>query len=673
MSRNMQDDSIFDIFLEFSRTSPNKFSGESDCRTRWESFGNNAANPVGVGTLRWMAEQDSPTEYATIFNSRLAPVAVSTLRNITDEEAVALQSALAIPASVQNWRCEPADAGGLKMTPLNCTTCLADPSAHHSHSPHSCMFVNVNKVCISCFTHGKRNITGKQLKKLLQVLRPILGDSWPAAPEEKRDDDEPRHTNAEIAEIILENNRAFALSFRHVPGMQRSATVTTGLYFNNPMTHIWSLLTAIEMEQLVLGSARILHEQKMLNKRDREYIENAGMAPIIHALARNKIDKGLERKLDENLDIFAVNNGVFDMVSKEFRAACREDYVMTTAGWEYSPEEAAVHRGELETFLEQVLPVEEERIVALKFFASSLSGRRSIKRFMILTDKRDGNNGKSALMQLISGFFGKFNAKKGTDIVCKSTMARNRNDHDAGLQCLKTSRLIVADEFQKTDILDTAFIKRYISGAGATAGGRKLGSEAEFDFTWKANFVLLWNQGCAPKMDTDGAFFERQLVVPMRSRFEVGDQQSVQEYTFPVDINISRRFPLWYSALAELLVSLYDEGETLSNIPQSMVSWRADVADEANPLAPWLDACLIKTGKKDDVFVFSSAITGDQKGLPNPRPGEVITFVKAYCKSHGITFKASWTDHEQGTSKRNVAFGVLWDEYAAANYGTVDE
>ena len=76
-------------------------------------------------------------------------------------------------------------------------------------------------------------------------------------------------------------------------------------------------------------------------------------------------------------------------------------------------------------------PVEEEREVVLTYFARLLSGRREEKKIMLLTDRRAGNNGKSALVKLFERFFGDY-AIKSVKFVCRGAFEQDSNAHDAG-------------------------------------------------------------------------------------------------------------------------------------------------------------------------------------------------------------------------------------------------
>ncbi len=120
-------------------------------------------------------------------------------------------------------------------------------------------------------------------------------------------------------------------------------------------------------------------------------------------LVRKVLQNGFSEKLDENLDVFVMRNGLIDLRTRTFREVRSDDMVSTHADWDYNREQAAAKRTALDAFLRQVLPVDEERRTFLTYMAGLLSGRRLIKKLIILTDRRAGNNGKSTLSRHAQG------------------------------------------------------------------------------------------------------------------------------------------------------------------------------------------------------------------------------------------------------------------------------
>jgi phage/plasmid-associated DNA primase len=344
-----------------------------------------------------------------------------------------------------------------------------------------------------------------------------------------------------------------------------------------------------------------------LTDADRRYLNSRrGGGEMRLMLARKVLSEGFHDQLDENTDVFALRNGLFDMRTRAFRPMTPEDRIQTHADWAYDPQQARAERPNVERFLAQIFPLECERRIVLTYMASLLSGRRKIKKFMVLTDRRAGNNGKSTVSRLFRRFLGSY-AKASTKFVCKGSFDRDRDSHDAGLEPFKGKRLLLAEELKKTMTLDVAMLKQYTGGAGETAEGRKCGSGDWFKFTWQAGFLLIFNENDAPKFDaTDEAFLGRMVVAPMRSRFVAVDEHGRhpeldEEYTYPMDKDVEASFDGWLPALADILLEHYDENG-MDSIPPSMQEWRADIADSGNILAEWFADNLTITGNKKDTI-----------------------------------------------------------------------
>ncbi|GLC47496.1 hypothetical protein PLESTM_002092300 [Pleodorina starrii] len=380
-----------------------------------------------------------------------------------------------------------------------------------------------------------------------------------------------------------------------------------GLYYCDPATNRWRQVHNTFVENAVVDAFADALMINKLTEADRRYVNTRhGGGEMRQMLARKVLHEGFHDLLNENVDVFTVNNGLIDMRTRTFRPVTPEDMIQTHAEWAYDPEEARAKRPAVERFLAQIFPVESERRIVLSYMASLLSGRRKIKKFLVLTDRRAGNNGKSTVARLFRRFFSNY-AKASTKFVCKGAFDRDRDSHDAGLEPFKGKRLLLAEELKNTMMLDVAMLKQYTGGAGEIVEGRKCGSGDWFKFTWQAGFLLIFNENDAPKFDaTDEAFLGRMVVAPMRSKFVAVDEHGQhpeleEEYTYPMNKDVEMNFENWLPALAHILLDHYDENG-LDIIPDSMKEWRADIADSSNFLAEWFGENVNLTGNKKDVL-----------------------------------------------------------------------
>ncbi|KXZ41248.1 hypothetical protein GPECTOR_607g686 [Gonium pectorale] len=226
------------------------------------------------------------------------------------------------------------------------------------------------------------------------------------------------------------------------------------------------------------------------------------------------------------------------------------------AGWSYSAAVSAEHRPELLRFLKTLFPVAEERWLVLGYFASLLTGHRYAKKFLVLMDKRCGNNGKSSLLALMELFFG----------------------GDGAYSCRSTKFVSASEELKKHMILDDALLKQLTGGSGILVSGRRFHSNERYSFLWQAGIVLVFNEGDCPQFDpADTAFMERMMVAPMRSKFvgrdefrrlQVDDEGGMEPWTFEVMYDVNKKFPLWLSVLADVLREHRLDPDEFSRLPQ---------------------------------------------------------------------------------------------------------
>eukprot|EP00798_Chlamydomonas_sp_ICE-L_P009897 gene9897-biopygen7092 len=124
------------------------------------------------------------------------------------------------------------------------------------------------------------------------------------------------------------------------------------------------------------------------NKKNSVVLDTVrGRSAFLQSVACLVLDETFADNLDNNPDLFAVNNGVFDSSSRDtvvFRNVEMTDNISRCAKG-ITREEDNYHlqrlQGELDDFLRKVMPVDEERDVVLAFFAGLLSGRRKEKKF----------------------------------------------------------------------------------------------------------------------------------------------------------------------------------------------------------------------------------------------------------------------------------------------------
>jgi phage/plasmid-associated DNA primase len=299
-------------------------------------------------------------------------------------------------------------------------------------------------------------------------------------------------------------------------------------------------------------------------------------------------DYDFESKIDENKNIFAMLNSVYDFEAATFRKSTPLDFVYTNTGWEYKESDAVKYLPDVKDFFGKLFPFKEEHDVVVAFIASLIHGHRLDKKFLALTDNRNGNNGKSTLINLLSKFFGDY-TKTSNKFLLKGSFDKDKDSHDGGLEPLKGKRILICDELKKNMRLDEGLIKN-LAGGEYKVEGRRLGKSEQFRFCWQAGIIMIFNEGDCPKFDaTDNAFMERMVIVPMRSKFVVSGSEDPTTFTYSRDSHIGSKFILWRSALLKFFIQhARSDGLTGMSIPASMNEWKTDICNENNILKDWL-------------------------------------------------------------------------------------
>jgi P4 family phage/plasmid primase-like protien len=269
------------------------------------------------------------------------------------------------------------------------------------------------------------------------------------------------------------------------------------------------------------------------------------------------LDEQLAMKLDENKNLIAFENGVFDCSTLEFRDGKPEDYISFSTKITFDQDK---HHstyecwGEMEKFLRSILPNENVRRYFLKHLSTCLSGGNEAQKFHILTGS--GSNGKSMLMNLMATAFGDYCCKAPISLL---TQQRNKSAAAAPeLVRMKGRRFVTMQEPDEQVPLNTGLMKELASCEKITARDLYAGSKQMIDFDIQARFHLACNE--KPKVNTtDGGTWRRLVVIDFPMKF-VSEPQGPKE--LPIDESIVQKVisDEWATCFMSYLVHLYREG-----------------------------------------------------------------------------------------------------------------
>ena len=299
------------------------------------------------------------------------------------------------------------------------------------------------------------------------------------------------------------------------------------------------------------------------------------------------LDEEFANKVDENKNLIAFANGVFDTLTFEFRDGKPEDYISFCTNLEYHPDrphESYPCWQELNKFLHDVLPDTDVREYFLSYLATSLSGNNEAQKFHILTGT--GSNGKSMLMNLMSTAMGDYACKAPISLL---TQARNKSAAAAPeLVRMKGRRFVTMQEPDEQVPLNTGLMKELASSEKITARDLYAGSKQMLDFDLQARFNLACNE--KPKINTqDGGTWRRLVVINFLSKF-VADPRLPNEK--PIDESIVQKSQSkeWAEAFLSYLVFLYTKGKGFRKLvpPEKVMEYTSEYKEDSDVIAKFI-------------------------------------------------------------------------------------
>lgn len=385
----------------------------------------------------------------------------------------------------------------------------------------------------------------------------------------------------------------------------------TGFFVYERNRGIWLPCSNITIEDLLVRALRMIPE---LTQNDLRYLgKNSNSITLRKVYTKYVERRGVElvRKSLNSINYFTLNNGLLVENGKHLRKIHVDDGVFCNCGWSYSTALAKSERQDLQQFLDQLFPLPEERRVVLEYLADLLDGHRRKKSFLVLTDRRQGNNGKSTFLKFLHIFFGEVYYAKSVKFLTASTR-NDRNAHDAGLESMNGKRLLVADEFTQNVVLDTSMIKELVSVIDNPMQGRFFGKSASFKFIWQAGIIMAFNEGQYPQFDAnDTPFLNRMIVCNMRSRFffksDYERYNDNEPYTYLANVDIVSKFQKWCSAFLDMLLEIRKNSNDNEyfDIPESMIDSRndliMDMRDSDGQLCEWMNCYLEENFHSSDI------------------------------------------------------------------------
>jgi hypothetical protein len=352
------------------------------------------------------------------------------------------------------------------------------------------------------------------------------------------DDSSTRPTKL-LADILLDNG-AFTNSIEIAPNDYAIFNTSTG---------IWSLKrtrdNAAAVASDIVKAWTTERPDLFAPKEFRHLLAGTNMQTVLRCIAGKLEQDNVIHKFDEIVPTGSVpfRNGMFMAALQGVRPLVKEDLVTASVGYNFVPFDQIRQEDAqfVDDFYARVFPVSEERRIFQQLLGFALFGNAASKHFLLLTDLRDGYNGKSTLMKFVARTFGDLGRKDRQVLVCERQ--EDPNAHQTGMLAFKAKRLCWVEEPSEHSKIDIAKLKD-LSGGRATFEGRALHSAVNVKFTWRALIVITANENALPIMEAAGdlAFLKRLVAINMRAKFvEPGHPELSHPNTFVADSTVEQR------------------------------------------------------------------------------------------------------------------------------------
>jgi len=292
-------------------------------------------------------------------------------------------------------------------------------------------------------------------------------------------------------------------------------------------------------------------------------------------------------KLNSKKHLVPFTNGVYDLLSGDFRKTVKDDYINLTVGFPRSTEDnPEVHR-----FLREVLPSQGVRDYVLKKMSECLNGDIPNTYFLMFIGDT-GANGKSQLLNLMKLTMGEFGEK--VEVTLLTRKRNNANESNSEKIKLLNKRFAFLSEPEDGERINIGLLKELTGSEEIVARGLYQDS---LSFVMEAKLFLACNELPEIKGE-DTALWRRIRAIDFPSRF-VDDPKEPGEYKIDRTLPSRMREDLsWRQTFMNILISYYTREDIRE--PEEIKVKTQEYRQENNNFFAWLDENIEVTNSGDD-------------------------------------------------------------------------
>ncbi|ETE30571.1 primase [Xylella fastidiosa 32] len=248
--------------------------------------------------------------------------------------------------------------------------------------------------------------------------------------------------------------------------------------------------------------------------------------------ATNHLTVGPHR-LDNNPWLLNCANGTVDLRTGELSPHRREDCITRVVPLNYNPNAPAPV---FKKTLERITCEEGQAGKPLsdflqRWFGYCVTGSVREQKFAVLYG--DGNNGKSTLLDLISGILGRYAGVAAPGLLT----GKNGQQHPNAVADLFGRRMVTTHESGEGEVLREEFVKQ-ATGGDALKARYLYGEFFEFQPTHKLQ--LLTNHKPVIK-GQDSGIWRRIMLIPFKAKFDAVEGEETGNGKYPRDMRIAEK------------------------------------------------------------------------------------------------------------------------------------
>ena len=323
-----------------------------------------------------------------------------------------------------------------------------------------------------------------------------------------------------------------------------------------------------------------LVEKKKRLMKVKQNLENSGFKDsIMKELTEKFYQEDFKEKLDTNINLVGVGNGVLDLSAThpvtgklyvEFREGRPDDMISLQMGkhkiypaLNYSPYDPNnQHNAGIREFFRKLFPREDLREYFFTLLSACLYGRNTEQKFYIF--QGEGSNGKSALIRLIEMVFGEYQCTTQATLVTR----KQDNSGAAAPQLVKmrNMRFVGLQEPEEGEKINSSLMKQ-LSGEDMISARALYQDLVTFAIT--ARIFLCCNR-FPPVNSIDNGTWRRLRVVKFESEFRDPERfkdaaqmkELAEKNIYPKEPSVEKStengFPAWREAFLSMLVHYYE-------------------------------------------------------------------------------------------------------------------